>query len=220
MKNRARVALAALPCFLVVAACSSSSPHAGPSGSSDAGGGSASDSNTSLLDAPVNDAAPDDVLCAYKTDGSNEMACGANAPGLFDQANFTDPIVLCVGDAKLCNGAPSSVTLKITSLLALPLKLTLLYCPDTFHNGADCVPASREMGTAPLSITTTWGEPNGNVGPMTTLTIEQTGPSTGACSNDTDALGTDIQIQDPYGNELVIPYVQTACCATPSTPCP
>jgi hypothetical protein len=167
---------------------------------------------------PSGDGGIADTLCAYKTDGSNQMTCASSSG--FAVTDFSTGLELCSGDPGLCAAVPSSITLKITSTLAVPLTVTLLYCPDTFHSGADCVPASREMGTAPLSITTSFGQPNGNVGPAATFTITQTGPSAGACSNSTDALGTDIEIADPYGHELVIPYVQTACCATASTPCP
>lgn len=110
--------------------------------------------------------------------------------------------------------SPYVITMSIVSGFATPLTATLVNCPLGNQNQqrSPCVAATNESAAAPFAVKLTFGQPNGNAGPSTTLVLQQTGTSalSGAeCNHTTWADATDILVADSYGNKVYLPIGST-----------
>ncbi len=132
------------------------------------------------------------------------------------------PISTCLGSPQ-CSGqvggvaydSPFTITMSIISGFATPLTATLVNCPlGPQSQTSPCVAATNESGANAFTVHISFGQPNGNVGPSTTLILQQTGTSAltdagGDCNHLSWANATDILVADTYGNKVYLPILQT-----------
>lgn len=199
--------------LVLAIACSSGGGRQGgsSSGGSNSGGGnmeggaSVTEDGGSAVDSSSDvDTSHVYPVCVTTLDGQ-KMRCG----GIVGQGSpFAST---CLGSNQFCQTAPFSATFKIDSGFAVPLTASLWIC--TGASEASCVPATNESPGTPLAVQLTFGAPNGNVGPHTTLMLQQVGTSVGAsCPNTTVAVATHFKVEDSYGNYVYISFNQSACC--------
>jgi hypothetical protein len=157
------------------------------------------------------------------------LVCGFNP----NFEGFGNPLpATCLGFPILCgdqttagqpldNGIPASVTMTITAGYPTALTAQIVNCQiqPSIDKGASCIP-SDDSGNRPLSHELTWGKPNGNTGPVATLTLTQEGTSDDTTYQDEnlppkDWPGQWILITDSYGNADLVFFNVTSCATSP-----
>jgi hypothetical protein len=154
--------------------------------------------------------------------------CGFN-PNFVDSWSSSVPST-CFGLVATCQytsggvtyTAPVSITLQITSGYPTPLTAQIVNCPKSpsLDHGASCVP-SNDSSARPLSHALSWGMPNGNSGPLTTLVVTQIGSSDATPLVNVPAdqwPGGDILITDPCGNADIVSFSASFCSHSGSGP--
>jgi hypothetical protein len=154
------------------------------------------------------------------------MTCGSNPNFVGSPGGWSSGVPsTCLGIAACTSvvggvtyDTPIYITLKITSGFATPLTATIVNCQTqpSIDHGASCV-QSKDESSIPLSHELSWGAPNGDAGPVTTLNITQIGSSdaTALCNVPPGQQpGNFVLITDTYGNADIVFFstVATATC--------
>jgi len=166
----------------------------------------ADDSGVVLDDAPSDGPDPAHVypICVTTPDGGY-MQCG----GFRSSASPSGSV--CLGGNTFCGTVPFTLTYVVKSGFPVPLTATLWRC-DSFLETA-CVPPKNEGNGNLNSVQLSFGNPNGAVGPSTTMLLQQVGTSIGAtCAGANAADATHFKIEDSYGNHVYVPFGQGGCC--------
>jgi hypothetical protein len=111
---------------------------------------------------------------------------------------------------------------RIESGFADKLTADPVYCIDTQDGDQACKSIDVSPGT-PGAVKVFFNAPNGNTGPETTLTIQQTGSSVedqvdGTCT--LSGFASHVRVKDTHGNLLLMPFGATSCCQAPTLLCP
>ncbi len=196
----------------ILAACSSSS-GGGSKPPPEADAGTPHDDAGSVHDAASEGSGSSRFSYLIVTDPNKDVFATYDPPGQTYVASGSEHEGVCNGSATFCKSLPSSVTFTIMTGAALPLTATLWNCPGV--SAADCVPAMNEGAGDLNAVTVTFGAPNGNSGPMTTLVLEQVGSVVNSsCPNAVVANASHIKVEDSRGSYVLFPFLQGACCDT------
>jgi len=106
-----------------------------------------------------------------------------------------------------------------------PLKAELVSCPKGIHadNGASCVVSTNDNPGVPFAHSVQFELPNGNTGPITTILVQQIGPSVIGfpwCDPKTWAQGAAVRVSDANGNAVYIPIVGSMSVYSDGCPIP
>lgn len=200
------------------AASSSSGSSSGSSSSSSSSSGSSSSSISSSSGSGTLIPAPPPVGVAYPICATQINVTGpGQSMGTVCGNNPNFPATWSSGVPSTCLGIPQCtselggvtydvpifLTFKITSGFATPLTAQIINCqPNVGKPGTTCIP-SNDSPSTPMSHSVTWGAPNGNAGPLTTLILQQIGSSEASSLCNVPPAqwpGNYVLITDTYGN--------------------
>ncbi len=182
------------------------------------------------------------VICATSPPASNYVPDGAvplppggsvdcydgwTYGGVPPTSGASAPTGTCLGPNSLCGSEPYAfkIGINVEAGLVEPLKAELVSCPEGIQtdNGAACVVSTNDNPGVPLAHSVQFELPNGNTGPITSILVQQIGPSViGApwCDPKTWAQGAFVKVSDSNGNAVYIPVGGTFSFSSVGCPIP